>query len=111
MTEPKEVNIPYRNRRTFYETQCRKFEKIEKSRKVVLWFAEGSMDNWDASKLTYTDGTNSVKVSGVTADLVTLKFGDDGSDEYNALASAGAFFDATTEHIFEEEGKGMLASL
>ena len=78
---------------------------------VVLWFAEGSQDNWDASKLTYTDGTNSVRVSGVTADLVTLKFGDDGSDEYRALASAGAFFDATTERIFEEEGKGMLASL
>jgi len=78
---------------------------------VVLWFAEGSQDNWDASKLTYTDGTNSVKVSGVTADLVTLKFGDDGSDDYAALAASGAFFDATTERIFEEEGKGMLASL
>ena len=67
--------------------------------------------SWDASKLTYTDGTNSVKVSGVTADQVTLKFGDDGSDEYKALASAGAFFDATTERIFEEEGNGMHASL
>lgn len=43
--------------------------------------------------------------------LIELKFGDDGSDEYKALASAGAFFDATTERIFEEEGKGMLASL
>ena len=41
----------------------------------------------------------------------TCTAGDDGSDEYNALASVGAFFDATTEHIFEEEGKGMLASL
>ena len=29
----------------------------------------------------------------------------------DASASAGAFFDATTERIFEEEGKGMLASL
>ena len=76
---------------------------------VVLWFAEGSMDNWDAASLTYTDGTNSVKVSGIAS--VTLKFGDDGSDEYNALASAGAFFDATTERIFEEEGKDILASL
>ena len=53
--------------------------------------------SWDASKLTYTDGTNSVKVSGVTADQVTLKFGDDGSDEYKALASAGAFFDCRTQ--------------
>ena len=45
------------------------------------------------------------------ATLIELKFGDDGSDEYKALASAGEFFDATTERIFEEEGKGMLASL
>ncbi len=79
---------------------------------VVLWFAEGSLENWDASSLTYTDGTNSVKVSGVTPDQVTLKFGDDGSDEYKALASGmGAFFDATTERIFEESGKGILASM
>ena len=78
---------------------------------VVLWFAEGSIENWDATSLTYTDGTNSVKVTGLIADKVALKFGDDGSDEYKALTSAGAFFDATTERIFEEKGKGMLASL
>ena len=78
---------------------------------VTLWFAEGSKDNWDEATLTYTDGDNSVKVSGVTADKVTLKFGDDGSAQFASLTSMGAFFDATTERIFEESGKGILASL
>jgi len=78
---------------------------------VTLWFAEGSKDNWDEDTLTYTDGDNSVKVSGVTADKVTLKFGDDGSAQFASLTSMGAFFDATTERIFEENGKGILASL
>jgi hypothetical protein len=78
---------------------------------VTLWFASGSLTNWDEATLTYTDGENSVKVSGVTLDKITLKFGDDGSEDYAALASAGAFLDATSERIFEESGKGMLASL
>ena len=78
---------------------------------VTLWFAEGSKDNWDEATLTYTDGDYSVKVSGVTADKVTLKFGDDGSDQFASLTSMGAFFDATTERIFEESGKGILACL
>ena len=78
---------------------------------ATLWFAEGSKDNWDEATQTYTDGDNSVKVSGVTADKVTLKFGDDGSDAFATLSGMGAFFDATTERIFEESGKGILASL
>ena len=61
--------------------------------------------------LTYSDGTNSVTVKGVSAEQVTLKFGDDGSAFYSALASAGAFDAFTSECIFEESGKGMLASL
>ena len=32
---------------------------------VTLWFASGSIDNWDEVSLTYTDGENSVKVNGV----------------------------------------------
>ena len=78
---------------------------------VTLWFASGSIANWDEAALTYTDGENSVKVSGIAADRITLKFGDDGSEQFAALNSAGAFFDATTERVFEESGKGMLASL
>jgi len=78
---------------------------------VTLWFASGSMENWDKTTLTYTDGNNSVKVSGVTADKISLKFGDDGFDQFATLSSMGAFFDATSERIFEEPGKGILASL
>ena len=78
---------------------------------VTLWFVSGSEENWNAETLTYTNGENSVKVSGVSAEQITLKFGDDGSAQFAALNSAGAFFDATTERIFEENGKGMLASL
>ena len=33
---------------------------------VTLWFASGNMENWNAETLTYMDGDNSVKVSGIT---------------------------------------------
>ena len=36
---------------------------------------------------------------------------DDGSNEFVSLFGMVAFFDATTERIFEESGKGILASL
>ena len=78
---------------------------------VTLWFASGDEANWNAATLTYADGTGSVKVSGVTADKVTLKFGDDGSEQFAALASIGAFADVTSEKVFEEKGKGILATL
>ena len=77
---------------------------------VTLWFASGSSDNWNAATLTYADGENSVTVTGVTADRVTLKFGDDGSERYAGLAATGAFAAYTSENIFEERGKGILAS-
>ena len=78
---------------------------------VTLWFTSGSLANWNTETLTYADGENSVKISGVAAEKVTLKFGDDGAEEFALLSSMGAFFDATSERIFEESGKGILASL
>ncbi len=81
---------------------------------VTLWFESGDISKWDASTLTYTDGANSVKVSGVAADKVTLKFGDDGSAQYKDLAAAGAFLESTAEAVFETEAmrtNGILASL
>ncbi len=48
---------------------------------------------------------------GGTADKITLRFGYDGSVQFATLSGMGAFFDATSERIFEENGKGILASL
>ena len=77
---------------------------------VLLWFASGSEDNWSAETMTYKDGENSVTVKGVSADHVLLEFGDDGSDRFNELVSAGGFLAFTSQRIFEESGKGILAS-
>ena len=78
---------------------------------VALWFASGDISKWNADALTYTDGENSVKVSGVTADKVSLKFGDDGTGQFTELTGAGAFASVTSEKIFEELGKGLLTVL
>ena len=76
---------------------------------VTLWFASGDVSNWDEASLAYTDGDNFVQVLGVTSDRITLKFGDDGSAQFDTLTDLGAFAECTSEKIFEEEGKGMLA--
>ena len=75
---------------------------------VILWFINGSKDNWNASTLTYTDGANRVQIKGITADKVTLKFGDDDSLLYDNLSSSGCFENAASEKIFEDKNKGML---
>ena len=77
--------------------------------KITLRFESGEMSNWNADTLTYSDGTNSVKVSGVSNDNITLIFGDDGSLRYDELATIGCFDDAASEKIFEDKNKGMLA--
>ena len=76
---------------------------------VTLWFDSGDEENWNAATLTYADGENSVTVSGVTADRITLKFGDDGSEEFAMLSGLGAFVDFTSQRIFETTGAGILA--
>ena len=70
--------------------------------KVTLWFASGELTNWDESELTYSDGENSVTVKGVTAEQITLKFGDDGSAQFASLSDLGAFDAFTSRNIFEE---------
>ena len=77
---------------------------------VTLWFVSGDLTNWNEETLIYTDGNNSVQVSGVSADQITLKFGDDGSDQFAVLSSMGAFDSFTSQKIFEESGTGILAS-
>ena len=71
---------------------------------VTLWFKEGNNAYWNPGTLTYYDGNNSVTVSGVGLENITLKFGDDGSAQYQNLLAAGAFEDATSEKIFENQG-------
>ena len=77
--------------------------------RVTLWFASGNDGNWDAATLTYADGENLVTVTGVSADRVTLKFGDDGSARYTELTDAGAFAAFTSENVFEKNNFGVPA--
>ena len=78
---------------------------------VTLWFISGSMENWDPETLTYSDGAgNSVTVSGVSADRVSLKFEYAGSKLFATLVNMGAFPESLTKKIFEDTGKGLLAS-
>ena len=77
---------------------------------VTLWFEDGSLDKWDAASLTYRDGDKSVAVSGVMAENISLKFGDDGSEQYGKLLESGAFDEFGSERIFESKNtRGMLA--
>ena len=71
---------------------------------MTLWFETGAESCWNASELTYSDGVNSVKVSGVTAENITLKFGG----QISGLP-AGCFDDAASEKIFEDKNKGFPA--
>ena len=71
--------------------------------KITLWFESGSESSWNADTLTYTDGTNSVKVSGISADNISLIFGDDGSLRYDELADSGCFEDTASEKIFDNK--------
>jgi Ca2+-binding RTX toxin-like protein len=60
---------------------------------VTLWFETGSEDNWDAESLTYSDGINTVSVSGCVN--VTIVFGNkEGLPE-------GIFADAVCDKIFK----------
>ena len=78
---------------------------------VTLWFLSGSMENWNAETLTYSDGENSVTVSGVSADQVTLKFELGKSSLFGQLYNMGAFSESLTKKIFDDTDKGYLASL
>lgn len=79
---------------------------------VTLWFKSGSIGNWNADTLTYTDGNNSVTVSGISAENVILKFGEsDDPEMFAKLTERGAFADFSSEKIFEKDGKGILAVL
>ena len=68
------------------------------------------MENWDAETLTYSDGENSVTVSGVSADQVTLNFGQE-APFFVSLYGLGAFTEFVSKKIFEDTDNGFLASV
>ena len=70
---------------------------------VTLWFEFGSEEFWNAGTMTYSDEANSVTIKGITADAVSLKFGD------VETAIAGAFENAASEKIFEDQDKALIA--
>ena len=73
---------------------------------ITLWFENGSINYWDSVSRIYSDGVNSVTVIG--SGKIDLKFGNQGG-QYEDLAEAGAFLDASSEKIFEDKDKGFLA--
>ncbi|MBR4676180.1 MAG: AIDA repeat-containing protein [Victivallales bacterium] len=77
--------------------------------KVTLWFKDGDDSKWNDDTLTYTDGDNSVEVKGVDKENITRYFGDEGGEMYADLLAAGAFDGFTSEKIFADKNKGMLA--
>ena len=82
--------------------------------KITLWFAESKSQitatEFDGNSVfTNANGTGSVTVKGFALADISVRYGDDGTDEYKALAAAGAFEEFTSQKIFEESGKGILA--
>ena len=80
--------------------------------KVTLWFMEGDYDHWNSETLTYTEGENSVTVSGVSADRIELVFAFYDTPSYavfDKLIQAGAFDAFSSRTVFDVEQTGYLA--
>ena len=78
--------------------------------RVNLWLESGSIANWDADTLTYTDGENSIRVTGVADSDISVYFGNDfDSGFWQSCQADGAFAEYVTEKIFEEKKQGVLA--
>ncbi len=72
---------------------------------VVLWFEDGDLNHWNAETLTYKDGQNTVKISGVSAEQITLYFGaeeDYNGISYSELSELGAFGGSSSKCIWEQ---------
>ena len=70
---------------------------------VILWIENGSEDFWNAETMIYYDGTNRIKVKGVSACDVEFEFVE------IETAIAGAFDSFVSEKVFEDQNKAMLA--
>ena len=70
---------------------------------IILWFETGSLNFWNSSTLTYSDGVNSVTVAGVAAENISIFFGDQlGAESFAAFKSISAFADSVSGRVFEE---------
>ena len=78
---------------------------------VTLCFTEEAFNNveWDEVSQSYTDGVNSVMVKGVEQGRIWIAFGDFSSEQFDSLSGIGAFDAFTSQKIFEETEKGILA--
>ncbi len=75
---------------------------------VTLWFADGSESHWNQDTMTYSDGTNRVKVTNITADKVTLKFGENDSIQFDTLTDLGVFKEISSDKIFEVKNENII---
>ena len=64
--------------------------------KVTLWIENGSATNWHAETMTYSDGFNSIKVTGITADQVNFNFSSSGAVDK-------AFADFSSEKVYGKD--------
>ena len=86
---------------------------------IALWFlndeAQISVSELDGDVIFRNEaGTASVTVRGAALADLTVRFGDDGSEQFARLSAAGAFLGSTTESVFETQDartNGVLASL
>ena len=81
---------------------------------VTLWFKSGDLGNWNSETLTYTDGENFVKVSGVSADRIELVFAYTDKESFSLfgkLLDAAAFEAFSSRTVFDTEPAGYLASV
>ena len=79
----------------------------------VIMFAT-ALSIWDDGTLSYKEGENSVTVSGVAAEKVTLRWGENSpedAEQLAALTGRGALLDSTSECVFEGNGSGVHACL
>ena len=102
--------LPYSGKLTLWFDDVRREDltlSSDKDGNAVLSCASGSVTlleirNADVAT-AFANGSNDLM------DGVSLRFGDDGSAQYQELLAAGAFAEFTSEKIFEDKDKGLLA--
>jgi len=89
------------------------FEEQMSLGNAPLWFMEGDFDHWNSETMTYTEGENSVTVSGVSTDRIELVFAFYDTQSYavfDKLIQAGSFDAFSSRTVFDVEPAGYLAN-